>query len=1391
MPRVSSSAELRASSSSGCDVDEAARLTAAWDRRQERRDDDYSEGSDGMHSVSISLVGMALLSGLVGLLFFGGANGCDGEGRATLAHGSRAVIENTIASAPLWMRNLILAEVVFTALKWKFGGQHMRGWFAPLILACILAIAFSLSDRVDWENAHATKILLTLAASVLLAVSLFLLSKACRRVSGNATADVGIVTALLVGSSTGEGRDAGWDAIVGSGMHCTQPQPSWGAARDARNMVQAQAVATTVAKLMLWHLSQPAAYLWMLGVYSCELSLAQKTLASVVGAREAVYIVATMFAAMTCPVFLLLDLKTTWNEAETKMDGIFRVAAFCLTPNNFVMLCIGHRFKPVRKHLVGIVAAQLCADFASCFALGLLLLGLISEERPAMSALVIGYSTTAVGFILFFGPLATFTKFVSSTDHLKSARERCFSALIGSGLLVGLASVVLTYFLLFCRVDIICHGVLGLGSRDCGHGTCNRAACECELGAFGDNCEVLVSCASVNRPTDKPASNCSAPTVSTLCQSGGDDGKVRYQCATALQVFGVVQDPLNLKNLGTYIRVEPASAKLCDGVAVYQKPGHTRGLLEPDSGVWDNHPTYLYRRQHQNNEMVDPVWVIGGGEGSYLNGHTFTCTSWDLANDGAFLEVLGCNSTDCARPDLCLAGGGHVQECIGRLLLPELRGVVQSTMGCEPKISAKSAATHHWADNTDIRMRLLRTDDEVLAADAQHSTTKEVTEFQANWTDNVELRLIKTDDGDSLPTTGAGADQHGATFVLTQDGLNNAPGLYAQFLTDAIADTNRQMQTPGYFCSALAGQAGCNPSTCKCTKVTKFFDMSVYAHRMRGALTSGNFIGLIGASSLDKAKSIKLTLLPPKSPEFIGAVRMQTRVNIGFFVPCTGKALSGLGFLTLCCGGFIWAGNCDCRSGGHNCGCDDHCSGPDIKVMTVTPTTFIATVNLHYDDKTRTIVASMNGCTSALGSVEDCVQLPSLESDLQMVDRGCLGYFMGKHQDDVLANIIAFFVGKSSVNGWANEMIAEQKKEIVPAIQKWFREHDPMGAPTSCARECNLPDGVSMSYQFPSPPVFHASWSMPEHHRYIEAVIDITICAKISVLPGSKSSGDEIVCFPARDATTPPLAATVPFNTCEGGGTCDAAGSFPPTNPNGDPAKVLAGVRVSSSYINGVAWAMGEAGLFLTISDVDVLDAKLALNVSWADKGQSPKMTVATIDHLDFLWSRGFVRVLCDSMPQKVDMMDFRWEELLGNGTFNHSLGGCSRQWKPGSCECGNRADARCGIHNRKCDTYGTEGTCSGAANPIGRCVWSQATCMPNTCMAPQVSAFDTSKSKLQLIAPQLPLPDELVTKVMETALVEGKEKLNTVLVSDLSTGIAYDRSLVQIDRITVTSACP
>ena len=47
---------------------------------------------------------------------------------------------------------------------------------------------------------------------------------------------------------------------------------------------------------------------------------------------------------------------------------------------------------------------QIIADFASCLLLGSLLLDKIREGDDVPTALLVGYATSAFGFVLFFGP---------------------------------------------------------------------------------------------------------------------------------------------------------------------------------------------------------------------------------------------------------------------------------------------------------------------------------------------------------------------------------------------------------------------------------------------------------------------------------------------------------------------------------------------------------------------------------------------------------------------------------------------------------------------------------------------------------------------------------------------------------------------------------------------------------------------------------------------------------------------------------------------------------------------------------------------------------------------------------------------------------------------------
>eukprot|EP01046_Picozoa_sp_COSAG06_P038039 COSAG06_NODE_4353_length_4336_cov_3.279443_3_plen_234_part_01 len=97
----------------------------------------------------------------------------------------------------------------------------------------------------------------------------------CRQISGFSSGDEPhIAQALLIGrgSTLGQAREAGWDAVVGSrsGEASEAMQSSWEQARDARRLTMRQAVSSAVTKVLFWHASQPVVYLYMLDVYSCH-----------------------------------------------------------------------------------------------------------------------------------------------------------------------------------------------------------------------------------------------------------------------------------------------------------------------------------------------------------------------------------------------------------------------------------------------------------------------------------------------------------------------------------------------------------------------------------------------------------------------------------------------------------------------------------------------------------------------------------------------------------------------------------------------------------------------------------------------------------------------------------------------------------------------------------------------------------------------------------------------------------------------------------------------------------------------------------------------------------------------------------------------------------------
>jgi hypothetical protein len=237
-------------------------------------------------------------------------------------------------------------------------------------------------------------------------------------------------------------RGVGWQGIVGHNLYTVlkdgeetsrtsvhASQTTWKDARQTLDLTPRQAITVAVCKLLLWHWSQPVAYIWVFYLYFCQLEPTQQLLGSVVASREIVYVASTLFAAKMCPVYLLLDVFTVWHEAAVKgrqFDGVTHLAAYFFTPHNYVSLCIANHFPQYSSIFYALGGFQIIADLAACWALSALLSQALqttqcdighsgdncnvdAQSRRPPAALVIGYVITAAGFVLFFGPMGVYS----------------------------------------------------------------------------------------------------------------------------------------------------------------------------------------------------------------------------------------------------------------------------------------------------------------------------------------------------------------------------------------------------------------------------------------------------------------------------------------------------------------------------------------------------------------------------------------------------------------------------------------------------------------------------------------------------------------------------------------------------------------------------------------------------------------------------------------------------------------------------------------------------------------------------------------------------------------------------------------------------------------------
>eukprot|EP01045_Picozoa_sp_COSAG04_P025370 COSAG04_NODE_3319_length_2939_cov_23.714085_1_plen_716_part_00 len=395
--------------------------------------------------------------------------------------------------------------------RWLLVAALYAGLGAALWLA-MLELYFGSAETCqsaawDRENDEVETLIGALPIALRNALLLALGWQVCRRLTGfhdREQGRPGLAQALLVGghgAGDGQARDAGWTAIVGSGGGAlgAASQPTWEEAREARGLTVRQAISSAVVKLVLWHCSQPVVYLSMLFLYRCyvaSLGEWQMYFASIVAAREVLYLGSTLLAAWQCPVFLLMDPITAWKEASGWLERLMRGAMYVLTPHNYVALCLANRFRGWERLFLGLAGIQVVADLASCFALGALLAGGIekaanstvieSPEEETPAALVIGYVLTASGFLLFFGPLSVVSSLRGAADRNKHTCTRLGFGASGVSLLSSLLYILVLYGLLFeGTFNPFCDDFTFRSNPCHSNGQCYGAGqCRCELG-FG------------------------------------------------------------------------------------------------------------------------------------------------------------------------------------------------------------------------------------------------------------------------------------------------------------------------------------------------------------------------------------------------------------------------------------------------------------------------------------------------------------------------------------------------------------------------------------------------------------------------------------------------------------------------------------------------------------------------------------------------------------------------------------------------------------------------------------------------------------------------------------------------------------------------------------------
>ena len=157
------------------------------------------------------------------------------------------------------------------------------------------------------------------------------------------------------------------------------------------------AITICMIRLLFWHWMQPILYGYVLFAYWDLLDYYQQILGLIVGGREGIYFILTLLALYRQPIYLLVDLRSSWKENR------LYVLVYIFAPEKYVFRCymvpqiVGNQMGPMGTQLIVLaILPILCVmDIAGIAAF--IRAFVVNNVYVPM---IVGYTITSIGVIV-------------------------------------------------------------------------------------------------------------------------------------------------------------------------------------------------------------------------------------------------------------------------------------------------------------------------------------------------------------------------------------------------------------------------------------------------------------------------------------------------------------------------------------------------------------------------------------------------------------------------------------------------------------------------------------------------------------------------------------------------------------------------------------------------------------------------------------------------------------------------------------------------------------------------------------------------------------------------------------------------------------------------------